>query len=275
MNTSIYWNWTTTQCSSSKRKSEMSWNTKLHGASKHFQCTPTYLQRNLNSIAQKEYQKWEKKVTWLQTALACFKSSSHGHSDQKFSKSSYRKPHIRTTIRNSEKNGKVLTSTRGPSNEITESKLIEAEGTSKRSFNQRQPNKKTIFDYLLGIYSSMQSCCIRDRLHPVLENWRHIRKWAYLEPDFEVESCAGVASGVQEAKSNATIDAAAEKDGNSEALVGHTAWEIGPEIGIEALWRVRHLGHHSGRGRVGHREGSEQSSTGGVPGLKDVGFNKS
>lgn len=32
----------------------------------------------------------EKKVTWSQTALAYFKSSSHGHSDQKFSKSSYK-----------------------------------------------------------------------------------------------------------------------------------------------------------------------------------------
>lgn len=48
-----------------------------------------------------------------------------------------------------------------------------------------------------------------------------------LEPDFEIESGAGVTSGVEEAKSDAAVDAAAEKDGDSEGLgVGHGAREI-------------------------------------------------
>ncbi len=82
-----------------------------------------------------------------------------------------------------------------------------------------------------------------------MDNTKACKK-AYLEPDFEVESGARVASGVEEAESDAAIDAAAEKDGDSEALVGNTAGEIRLDIrSIEALQRVRDLGHHRGRGR--------------------------
>ena len=100
-----------------------------------------------------------------------------------------------------------------------------------------------------------------------------------MEPDFEVESGAGVASGVEKAESDAAIDAAAEKNGDSEALVGNTAGEIRLDIRrIKALRRVRDLGHHRGRRRGGHTESSGeevgQPGAGGVPGLKE-GFNKS
>lgn len=56
-----------------------------------------------------------------------------------------------------------------------------------------------------------------------------------LEPDFEVESGAGMASGVEEAKSNAAVNAAADKDSDSEGLgVGHGAREM-MIIDIEAV----------------------------------------
>lgn len=84
--------------------------------------------------------------------------------------------------------------------------------------------------------SSTQFYCIR--LHSALDNTQAYKK-AYLEPDFEVESGARVASGVEEAESDAAIDAAAEKDGDSEALVGNTAGEIRLDIrSIKALRRV-------------------------------------
>lgn len=68
-----------------------------------------------------------------------------------------------------------------------------------------------------------------------MQNPKAYKKGEYLEPDFKVESSAFVASGVEEAKSDATIDAAAEKDGDSETFIGHRAREVRFEIDIEAL----------------------------------------
>lgn len=42
---------------------------------------------------------------------------------------------------------------------------------------------------------------------------------AFLEPDFEIESCTGVSSGVEEAEGDAAIDAAAEEDGYTKGLL--------------------------------------------------------
>lgn len=47
-----------------------------------------------------------------------------------------------------------------------------------------------------------------------------------MEPDFEVESSALVASGMQEAESDATINTTAEKNSYSETPIGHAAREI-------------------------------------------------
>lgn len=57
--------------------------------------------------------------------------------------------------------------------------------------------------------------------------WNQIerKKMGYLEPNFEVESSAVVPSSMQKPKGNATVNAAAEEDGNSQRLifVSHTA----------------------------------------------------
>lgn len=47
-----------------------------------------------------------------------------------------------------------------------------------------------------------------------------------MEPDFEVESSALVASGMQEAESDATINTTAEKNSYSETPIGHAARDI-------------------------------------------------
>lgn len=46
-----------------------------------------------------------------------------------------------------------------------------------------------------------------------------------MKPYFEVESGAGVASGMEETKSDAAIDAAAKKNRNFKAFMRHTAGE--------------------------------------------------
>ena len=47
-------------------------------------------------------------------------------------------------------------------------------------------------------------------------------KRGYLEPYFEVESGAGVASGMEETKSDAAIDATAKENSNFKAFIRHT-----------------------------------------------------
>lgn len=47
-----------------------------------------------------------------------------------------------------------------------------------------------------------------------------------MEPDFEVEGCALVASGMQEVESDTTIDAAAEKKSYPKTPIRHAAREI-------------------------------------------------
>lgn len=56
---------------------------------------------------------------------------------------------------------------------------------------------------------------------------------AYLEPYLEVESDAGMAGGVEETESDAAIDAAADKNGDSERLMRHGTAEVGVRVDIE------------------------------------------
>ena len=55
---------------------------------------------------------------------------------------------------------------------------------------------------------------------------------AYLEPYLEVESGARMAGGVEKPESDAAVDAAAEENGDSEALVGHGTAEVGVELAM-------------------------------------------
>lgn len=58
---------------------------------------------------------------------------------------------------------------------------------------------------------------------------------SHLEPNLEVESSAGMASGMQEAEGDTAINAAAKKNCHFEALIGQRARKVGLKIGIEPI----------------------------------------
>lgn len=83
------------------------------------------------------------------------------------------------------------------------------------------------------------------------------RKVTYLEPNFEIESGAGMAGGVKKAKSNAAINPTTDQHSDLEAFMRHATGQVRLKADIEALCIIRRwkLSGRSHRGR--DRKGSE------------------
>lgn len=66
----------------------------------------------------------------------------------------------------------------------------------------------------------------------------------YLKPDFEIESGARVAGGMEQTEGNAAVNTATDENSHPEALAGHRALEVGFEV-------ERGGGNRRGRRRMG------------------------